>query len=257
VFLAYGASHWAAIAVLAVGAAVLVAWGRRHRDTATATRVSRVLALAIVVVVVPFQIYVLLPGQWNPRTSLPLQLCDLAWMAAAYALWSRRRWAFALTYYWGLTLTSQAFLTPTLDGRDFPHLDYVMFWGLHLLVVWAAIYLTWGLGLRPDWRGYAIAVAATVGWGLAMLVFNDLAGTNYGFVTAKPPGGSLLDVLGDWPWYLLSELALGSAVWALLTWPWVLRNRRPEKGSPDGATSGAAARDLPRAARDHRAPEPR
>ena len=163
-FLAYGASHWAAIAVLAVGAAILVAWGRRHRDTATATRVSRILALAIVVVVVPFQIYVLLPGQWNPRTSLPLQLCDLAWMTAVYALWSRRRWAFALTYYWGLTLTSQAFLTPTLDGRDFPHLDYVMFWGLHLLVVWAAIYLTWGLGLRPDWRGYAIAVAATVGW---------------------------------------------------------------------------------------------
>ncbi len=240
--MAYGASHWAAIAVLAVGAVMLVAWGRQHRDTASALRVSRILALAILMIVVPFQIYALLPGQWDPRTSLPLQLCDLAWMAVVWALWSHRQWPVALTYYWGLTLTSQAFLTPTLDGRDFPHLDYIMFWGLHLLVVWAAIYLTWGLGLHPDWRSYGIAVATTVGWGLSMLVFNDLAGTNYGFVTAKPSRGSLLDLLGDWPWYLFTALVLGATVWALLTWPWVLRQRHltsqlPEKTRPLGRCS--------------------
>lgn len=225
-FQAYGTSHWAAIAALAVGAVVLVWWGRRHRGAAGATRVRRLLALAILVVVVPFQVYVLLPAQWNPSTSLPLQLCDLAWMTAVVALWTGRRWASALTFYWGLTLTSQAFLTPTLDGRDFPHLDYVMFWGLHLLVVWAAIFLTWGLGWRPDWRGYALAVGTTVTWGLAMLMFNAVVGTNYGFVTEKPPGGSALDLLGDWPWYLLVELALGSTVWALLTWSFAARRQR-------------------------------
>lgn len=225
-FVVFGPSHWAVIAVLAVGAAGVVWWGRRHRDTPIATRVRRAMALAILAVLVPFQIYVLLPAQWNPRTSLPLQLCDLAWMAAAYALWSQRPWALALTYYWGLTLTAQAFLTPTLEGRDFPHLDYIMFWSLHLLVVWAAIYLTWGLGLRPNWRSYATAVGATVGYGLAMLVFNEFADTNYGFVSEKPPGGTLLDLLGGWPWYLLSELAVGSAAWALMTWPWVARDRQ-------------------------------
>lgn len=248
-FRTYGASHWAAIAALAVGAAVLVWWGRRHRDTLTAQRVRRGLALAILVVVAPFQVYVLLPDQWNPGTSLPLQLCDLAWMVAVIALWTGRWWASALTFYWGLTLSSQAFLTPTLDGRDFPHLDYVMFWGLHLLVVWAAIYLTWGLGWRPDWRGYAVAVGTTVGWGFAMLVFNDLAGTNYGFVTEKPPSGSVLDLLGDWPWYLLSELALGSAVWALMTWPFAYRSTH------ENARSGRGPR--PRRARHRRSPRGR
>ncbi|NEW47902.1 TIGR02206 family membrane protein, partial [Nocardia cyriacigeorgica] len=27
---------------------------------------------------------------------------------------------------------------------DFPHYEYLGFWAIHLLVVWAAIYLTWG-----------------------------------------------------------------------------------------------------------------
>jgi uncharacterized membrane protein YwaF len=31
----------------------------------------------------------------------------------------------------------------------------------------------------------------------------------------------MLDLLGPWPWYLLSELVLGAAAWALITWPWV------------------------------------
>jgi len=232
VFEPYGASHWAAIALLAVGAALLTIWGRRHRDTKTAVVVSRAFALAIVVVVVLSQIQLVLYRQWDLQSSVPLHLCDLAGAAAAYALWSHRRWAFALTYYWGLTLTSQAFLTPTLDSADFPHLEFLMFWYLHLLVVWAAIYLTWGLGMRPNWRSYAIAVTVTVVWGLAMLAFNHLAGTNYGFVSAKPAGPTILDLLGDWPWYLFSELALGAAVWALITWPWVAR-QRPSGVPPD------------------------
>ncbi|MQA13402.1 MAG: TIGR02206 family membrane protein [Pseudonocardiaceae bacterium] len=234
-FTAYGPSHWAAIIVLAVGAGLLVVLGRRQRDAGTGRTSSRALAVALLAFLVPLQLYWMLPGQWHIGSSLPLQLCDLGGLAAAYALWTHRAWAFALTYYWGLTLTSQAFLTPALDGFDFPHLHYIMFWGLHCLVVWAAIYLTWGLGLRPDWRGYGIAVGATVGWGLLMLGFNTLAGTNYGYVNHKPATGSVLDLMGPWPWYLLVELVVGTVAWALMTWPWVRRNR-------DAGTSPAVGR---------------
>jgi hypothetical integral membrane protein (TIGR02206 family) len=92
---------------------------------------------------------------------------------------------------------------------------------MHSLVVCAAIYLTWGMGLRPDWRSYRVAVLTTIGWGLVMFGFNQLAGTNYGFLNTKPLTASLLDLLGPWPWYLLSELIFGAAAWALITWPWV------------------------------------
>jgi hypothetical integral membrane protein (TIGR02206 family) len=53
-----------------------------------------------------------------------------------------------------------------------------------------------------------------------MLLFNFAAGTNYLYVNEKPPGTSILDLFGDWPWYVAGEVGLMLAVWALMTLPW-------------------------------------
>ena len=220
-FEAFGWSHAAAVVMLLVVAAALIVVGRRYRGSPTGRRLSRGLALVFAAFLVPVEVYYLLPWQPGIKFSLPLQLCDLSSLAAVWALWSYSSTAFALTYFWGLTLTSQAFISPELHGPDFPSLLFLSFFGIHSLAPWAAIYLTWGVGLRPDWRSYRVAVLVTLGWGVAMFVFNRQEGTNYGFLNAKPLVASLLDVLGPWPWYLLSELVVGATAWALITWPWV------------------------------------
>ncbi|HET9258402.1 MAG TPA: TIGR02206 family membrane protein [Pseudonocardiaceae bacterium] len=222
-FAAFGWSHAVAVAVFAVVAVALAAAGRRWRGGAGERGLSRGLAIGFAVFLVVMEGYPLLPWRFGIRYSLPLQLCDLAAIAAVWALWSYSPVAFVLTYFWGLTLTSQGFISPELNGPDFPSWEFLSFFGIHSLVVWAAIYLTWGVGLRPSWRGYRIAVTVTIGWGVVMLGFNRLADTNYGFLNAKPLAASLLDLLGPWPWYLLAELVLGSSAWALITWPWVRR----------------------------------
>jgi hypothetical integral membrane protein (TIGR02206 family) len=219
-FAAYGASHWTVLILLAVGVLLLAWFGGRYRGTRTVWTLGRVLAVVVVTFHVPILIYDLSPARFDIEHSLPFHISDLAWMAAAYALWSRRQWAYALTYYWGLTLAPQALITPALDAPEAPSIDFFSFWGQHLLVVWAAVYLTWWAGMRPSWRSFAFAAAVTVAWGIAMLGFNELAGTNYLFVNSRPDNPSLLDFMGEWPWYLGVELVVGLAVWALLTWPW-------------------------------------
>jgi hypothetical integral membrane protein (TIGR02206 family) len=224
-FESYGTSHQAAIALLLIGATALVWFGRSRRDSDAASRLGKALAVVILLFTVPLQILYFTPEYWSLERTLPLALCDLAWMAAAYALWSHRRWAVALTYYWGLTLTTQAVITPDL-AVDFPDPVFLLFWGLHLLVVWAAVYLTWGLGLPPDWRSYRTAVTITAAWAVSVFGFNLVAGTNYGYLNAKPPAASILDLLGPWPWYVLAEIVIVAVVWALVTWPWVAARRR-------------------------------
>lgn len=219
-FSPYGISHWAVLLLVAAGAMLLVWLGSRHRGTRAGERFARTFAAVLLVFALAMQIYRLLPSQWDVGISLPLHVSDLAWITAVYALWSRQQWAYSLTYYWGLTLNTQAMITPALDAPAFPHIDFIDFWTQHTLVVWAAIYLTWGLGLRPDWRSYALAVSTTIVWGVAILGFNALAGTNYGFVNAKPDNPSLLDLMGGWPWYLAVELVIGLVAWALITWLW-------------------------------------
>ena len=222
-FTAYGPSHWATIAVFVIGAVLLVWVGRRQTER-QARRLGRVLGGGD-------RRHIRRNADlrhWSRRRidSVPLQLTDLATVAAAYALWSQRHWAYALTYYWGLVLSTQALISPALKSPDFPHYQFLAFWAIHLLVVWAAIYLTWGRGMRPTWRSYRLAVVVTAVWASVTFTFNRIAGTNYGFLNRKPSTASLLDVLGPWPWYIFTATALILIVWALMTWPWE-RKRSP------------------------------
>jgi hypothetical integral membrane protein (TIGR02206 family) len=216
-FSMYGPSHWAALAVFAIGSVLLVWIGRRESET-QARLLGRVLGALTVAIYAAALTYLLSPP--TIERSVPLRLTDLATVTAAYALWSHRQWAYALTYYWGLTLSSQALISPAFTSPDFPSVQFLAFWGMHLLVVWAAIYLTWGRGMRPTWHSYRIVVVTTAIWAVVTLTFNRIAGTDYGFLNHKPATASALDVLGPWPFYILTGGALLVIVWALMTWPW-------------------------------------
>jgi hypothetical integral membrane protein (TIGR02206 family) len=237
-FSVYGPSHLTMLVVFAIGSAALVWIGRRQTES-QARLFGRVLgALTMVMFGVALVYKVTQP---NIAHSVPLQLCDLAELAAAYALWSQRKWAFTLVYYWGLPLSSQALITPDLNAPDFPGHEFLTFFGLHLLVVWAAIYLTWGRGMRPGWRGYRFAVVTTLAWGGFTFIFNTIAGTDYGFLNGKPHNASMLDFLGPWPFYVVVEVVIVGAVWALMTWPWELKRRRQSSVAIAGKTEFAAA----------------
>lgn len=216
----YGPSYWGAIAVFVIGAALLV-WAGRSLTDQQSKRLGRLLGGLTAAIYAAILVYNLMPP--TIAGSVPLQLTDLATVVAAIALWTQRKWAFALTYYWGLVLSVQALITPVLRGPDFPHYRFLAFYAIHLLVVWAAIYLTWGRGMRPDWRDFRLAVLVSSGWAAVTLVFNRIADTNYGFTNYKPATASMLDVLGPWPVYILATATLVFSVWALMTWPWVRR----------------------------------
>ena len=209
-FTAYGLMHWAMLVGTVVGAVLLVRFGRRNRGTPKEETFTRVFAIVQFSVTFGFMILWLIPPLFDVHQSLPLHLSDVLRVITGYALWSRRPWAFALTYYWGLTLNPQAILTPDLLPDIAPVLEIASYWLQHVLVMWAVIYLTWGLGLHPNWRSYRLTLALTVGWAAVVFVINRALGTNYGYLNGKPGGASLLDLLGDWPWYLLVALGRSS-----------------------------------------------
>ena len=244
-FTAYGPSHWTVLVIFAIGAVFLVWLGRRQTES-QARLFGRILGALLLTAFCVSLVYKLV--QPTIDGSVPLQLCDIAELTAAYALWSQRHWAFALGYYWGLVLSSQALITPDVgtprDGApDFPHHLFITFFTLHVLVVWSAIYLTWGRGMRPHWRDYRFAIIMTLAWAAITFTFNVIAGTNYGYLNRKPPVASLLDVLGPWPVYLLVEVTIVLIVWALMTWPWERRRSgQPRVDQGDADRSGGVER---------------
>lgn len=210
-------THLVMLGLFVAGLPLAYLLGRRERRRGDRV-VSRAVAVAIPLVHVPTQVYDV-AFNFELGVSLPLNLSDLAWMAAAIALWTHHRYAVALTYYWGLVLTTQSIVTPSL-GEAFPDVRFFAYWFIHLVVVWAAVLLVWGARVRLGWRDYRFTVAFTLVWAVAAYSFNAAAGTNYGYLQAKPSGGSALDLLGPWPWYVVAEVAILATVWALMTWPW-------------------------------------
>ncbi|OIJ27259.1 YwaF family protein [Nocardioides luteus] len=211
---AFGVTHLVPLSLLAAGIVAVIRLGRGQRDEENPSRFSRGFALAIPLTTIPLQGH-----EWvtdfDLFIDLPLQLCDLAWVAAAIALWTHHPYPTALTCFWGLTLTTQGVFTP--DVMDFPDVSYFTFWGMHLMVVLAAVYLVFGMKLLPTWRAYGWTVATTAAWAVIAYVFDLALDANYGYLRYKPKFGSMLDLLGPWPFYILSEIALISSVWALIT----------------------------------------
>jgi hypothetical integral membrane protein (TIGR02206 family) len=244
-FVAFSGLHWLLLAVFAGGVVLVVLWGRSHRGTARELPARRGYALVLGGVVVTMQAYYLLePGGFRLGTSLPLELCDLAEIAAVVALWTRSPRATAFTYYVALTLSIQGILTPSL-GQAFPTPRFLGFWTLHFLVVWAAVYLTWGLGFRPTWRLYRFACLATLLWVAVVFPLNAALDTDYGYLNRKPASASLLDLLGPWPGYVLAGAVIVLGGWALvLTLPWTLAGRAGP-GDQDRSTTTGAWSDAP------------
>jgi len=171
---------------------------------------------------------------WNwhgidPRTGLPLQLCDFNGLVAPLALVTRWRFARATLYFWTAALTVQAFIQPALtQGPASP--VFWAFWTGHTIIAACAVYDVVVLGFRPDWRDLGRAVIAS-GLYVALVLPVDLSlGANYGFVGNPPAGVNIppfVAALGPWPQRAIILMALVPLGFALVLMPWRIAARRP------------------------------
>src|SRR5689334_6848397 len=100
-FEAFTVEHLGLVVGFLAVCVALALLGRAHRGTEAEVRFRRAFALVIPCFTVPMQVLQLLPADYDIDTSLPLQLCDFAWIAAIVALWTRHGLATALVYFWG------------------------------------------------------------------------------------------------------------------------------------------------------------
>lgn len=224
-FHSFSPAHIGALAGIALATAMLciAARGRRTRPQPAAW--EAILGFANLFVWVMAHVYWLLPAQFDARTSLPLQLCHLAALAASGVLLSESRIFQTLVYYWGLGLSTQALITPSLtEGPAIPW--FWVFWQQHGIVPAVAIYAIVARGYRPRWSDFRVACLATFAY-LGVVLPVDLAfDLNYGFVgRSQPDHPTLIDLLGPWPVRLPMIVAIVAAVFATLTWPWVRARR--------------------------------
>ena len=195
----FGAAHVGALACVAIVATALVRLARTRPGIVPSVRWA--LAGGIVGLVA-FELAVAAREGWlSWSTLLPLELCDAALVLAVATLLRPRQAPAEIVYFWAGSGTLVAMLTPELPW-GFPRWEFVVFFGLHGLVLVAALVLVFGLGLRPGpgapWRMLGI----TAGWAAFVGLVNLVLGTNFMYLRHKPTVATPLDWMGPWPVYV-------------------------------------------------------
>jgi hypothetical integral membrane protein (TIGR02206 family) len=230
------ADHLAALATTAVLGVALPALARA-RPGVWIRHLARALAVALLGFEVAYHV-VLLRGSYDAGSDLPLQLTDAATVVAALALWSPRPLLFELTYFWGLTASLQAVLTPGLEADErFPGFFYWHYFVAHSGAVVAALLLAFGEGLTPRPGAIPRMFLATAAWASVAAAANVVTGGNYMFLRERPDTASLLDYMGPWPWYILGAAPLAVALFALLDLPFRARSARRAAGHDQPTSS--------------------
>jgi hypothetical integral membrane protein (TIGR02206 family) len=203
-------------AMVATAAAVAIAVPAARRWPVHA---SRALAVLIGATYLVEHAWFIARGTWSLDFNLPLHLTDVVTIVSVLALWTARPLLVELTWFWGLTASLQAVLTPDLGSVDFPELLYWTFFITHSGAVVAAVLLVVGRGIAPRPGAVRRAFAATLAVAAAAGIADLLTGGNYMWLREKPEAGSLLDFMGPWPWYILSAAVLALLLFALLAAP--------------------------------------
>ena len=151
--------------------------------------------------------------------SLPLDFCSLVLIACILALFRCGPFFDEITYFWGLGGTLQALITPDL-GAGFPSLDFILFFWSHGAILFGIVFIVAVQNFRPRKGSVFRMMIALNTYAAVVGALNALTGWNYGYLCWKPAVPSLLDLLGPWPWYLMSLEGIALLTFFVLALPW-------------------------------------
>jgi hypothetical integral membrane protein (TIGR02206 family) len=224
----FGPLHGLVALVSLAGWVLAVRWARAVAGTPRERRWRRGMALGVWGFNLAWTAFLLLPAHFEVSRSLPLHLCDLAWMAAGWSLFSGgdpQRLRHQAPVLWGLALSLIAYATPAVTaGPASPW--FWSFWITHGQILAAALVNLFAFGTRPDARGLLGTLRLTLVVAALVTLLNLALDTSYFFTgRAVPTNPTPLDLLGPWPLRILWVFLLGALALVLVALPFLRRRR--------------------------------
>ena len=220
----FGNAHLAALGALVLLNLFLIRF--RNASAGTKTTLRWMLALILAVNEIAWHYWNYVSGTWTIQTMLPLHLCSLLVWTGAFMLVTKNYRVYEFMYFMGIGGAIQALATPGIGIYGFPHFVFFQYFLSHGLIITSAIYMTVVEGFRPTWKSI-LRVAVWMNIYVVIVYFiNTAIGSNYLMINYKPNTPSLLDLLPDWPIYVLYMELIGVLTILLLYLPFAAKDLR-------------------------------
>lgn len=236
-FTNFGLAHF--LPILLTAALIYLIY--RYRDSLRDSKYDMKLryAMAFIMIISEMSYYWRLVGVPslgpNPVDHLPITVCGWVVVFGSYMVIGKSQTLFDFCYFWLLSGSIFALLTPTVITYTGPtRFRYYQFWVEHTIGYIGVFYMIFVHKMRPTIRS---AVKAYIGFAsLAVVAYfaNRLIGpgANYLFMARPEDTPSILDILP--PNFILRLLVMVAAVTALFALsylPWYLKDKKAAKRS--------------------------
>lgn len=169
----------------------------------------------------------------NPVDHLPISVCGWVAIFASYMVIGKSQTLFDISYFWALTGSIFALITPTVISFTGPtRFRYYQFWTEHLVIYIAIFYMIFVHKMRPNKKSFLKAYIGIVLLAIIAYFANRLIGpgANYLFMAQPEDTPSVLDILP--PNFVLRLLVMASVItllFVLVYLPWHIKDKNAKK----------------------------
>ena len=164
--------------------------------------VIHVFAIMVSGTILIFHFSKILQGGYSLTTDLPLYLCSFLGILIPIFTYYRKYWMFEIIFFWIIAGTLQGVITPDIS-EGYPSFDYFRYWTVHLGLLIIMFYAVFVFNMRPRFKSVFKSFFALQIYVLLMMIINYTLDSNYFYLNEKPKSVSILDYMGDWPYYII------------------------------------------------------
>ncbi|TXK84837.1 TIGR02206 family membrane protein [Paenibacillus sp. N3.4] len=231
-FIMFSTSHVVCIIILFIAAfAMYMFRDKIYANKRLKRSIRYTLIICLILPEACLDIWYIGEKTWDIRTTLPLELCSITLILSIIMLYTRSYLLYQILFFAGISGALQAIMTPNLS-YPFPHFRFFHFFIVHMAIILAPLYMTWVEKYKPTWKSIGLAMIFLN----ILLVFvgmiDFIVHANYMFLMNKPNTASLLDFLGPYPYYLLSEEVIAFVFFIIMFVPFMIRKKKMSAYKP-------------------------
>ena len=155
---------------------------------------------------------------------LPFHVCYFLNLMMPVLLWRRSYFLFEVSYFMIMAGCVQALLTPDMQTTFPDHLN-VRYFVTHICLAQSILFAVFVYDFRPTWR----SLMKSLLWSNIYFVFiigvNALLDTNFMYLRAKPTSATMLDLFGEWPWYILGGELMAVVLFIVVMLPFAFQKK--------------------------------
>ncbi len=229
-FSSYGTEHFSWLLAGALSTLGWIYWGKKQAGDLGKRRVGLAMSLLPALLWLSLSLYMLFfVRPIDLGLILPFHVCYFLNLLMPVLMWRRSYFLFEVSYFMVMGGCIQALITPDVQ-TTFPHYMNLRYFVIHICLVQSMLFVIFVFDFRPTWKSLGKAFLWVNIYFLFVSGVNAVLGTNFMYLRRKPNVATMLDLFGDWPWYILGGELLALILFALVMLPFVFLKRKTATG---------------------------